>query len=767
MAVFLTLYAQAQTRPFITTWQTSAANESITIPTAGDGYNYTVNWGDNSTDNNTYTGAEAAAAATHEYATSGTYTVTISGAFPRIRFSQLINSRLTSTLATGQIRTVEQWGDQAWTSMESAFAGCSDLTFNTTDAPDLSGVMDMSHMFRESSFKGDISDWNVSSVTNMYWMFGESSFNGNISNWNVSSVTDMRVMFYLSPFNGDISKWNTSSVTRMADMFNNNAAFNGDISNWNVSSVTNMDRMFLSSSSFNGDISKWNTSSVTSTKDMFHGSSFNQDLSEWNVSSVTDMRQMFRSSPFNQDLSKWDISSVTQMTAMFRSNSSISSENYDKLLIGWSTLDEDEAQIPSTIIFFSAPKRYSCRGKMGRDTLTMRYRWRIRGDELIPIRTDAAALSAFIAQCEVTADNLTAPTANNKCDGTGTKITATHSIPADVFPITSDTVVIWTYTDNGKSIVQTQQVTIRDTEAPMPGENNLPMLTAACPLAADEVPIPTATDNCDDGPITATTMASPPISESTTITWTYTDASGNTSTQTQQVTIRDMEAPMPAAADLPMLEDCSQITSLTVPVGTDNCDGPVTATTTTVVPISESTMITWAYTDVAGNMVTQMQQVTIGDTEAPTPDLSNDLSEITSSGSPVTEADVTVPTATDNCEDGPIMATTNAVFPITSSITITWTYTDAAGNMSTQTQEVTITPLGVVDDVLEAVVFPNPSVRYVEVRSPISSTFQLLSLSGKPLLEGTTNTKVDISSLQSGLYLVQLSDGRLLKFVRE
>ena len=64
-------------------------------------------------------------------------------------------------------------------------------------------------------------------------------------------------------------------------------------------------------------------------------------------------------------------------------------------------------------------------------------------------------------------------------------------------------------------------------------------------------------------------------------------------------------------------------------------------------------------------------------------------------------------------------------------------------------------------------IFPNPSGRYLEVRSSVRGTFQILSLSGKPLLEGPTNTRVDITSLQSGLYLVQMPDGHLLKFVRE
>ncbi|MDE0471173.1 MAG: T9SS type A sorting domain-containing protein, partial [Ekhidna sp.] len=75
-------------------------------------------------------------------------------------------------------------------------------------------------------------------------------------------------------------------------------------------------------------------------------------------------------------------------------------------------------------------------------------------------------------------------------------------------------------------------------------------------------------------------------------------------------------------------------------------------------------------------------------------------------------------------------------------------------------------PLG-ADDAAEVVIFPNPSGRYLEVRSPAEGIFKILSLSGKPLLEGTTNTRVDITFLRGGLYLVRLPNGRLLKFVRE
>ena len=62
---------------FITTWQTTSDNESITIPTTGSGYNYNIDWGDG----DTQTGLVGDA--THTYSTAGLYTIEISGDFPR------------------------------------------------------------------------------------------------------------------------------------------------------------------------------------------------------------------------------------------------------------------------------------------------------------------------------------------------------------------------------------------------------------------------------------------------------------------------------------------------------------------------------------------------------------------------------------------------------------------------------------------------------------------------------------------------------------
>ena len=383
-------------------------------------------------------------------------------------------------------------------------------------------------------------------------------------------------------------------------------------------------------------------------------------------------------------------------------------------------------------------------------------------DTTDPVPNPSNDLSTLTAACSIPAADVIIPTAMDNCDG---PITATTNVTP---PITASTTIMWTYTDAvGNTATQTQQVTIADNVPPTPNlSNDLSEIMRQCPLGESELTTPAASDNCT-GTVTVTNnIVNFPITSDTTITWTYTDGANNTATQTQQVTIADTTDPIPTVTDLPTLEDCSQITSLTAPTATDNCDGTIMGITTTTPPIMTSTTLTWTYRDVAGNMTTQMQQVTIGDTEAPVPS-NSDLPVIMGECPVAAIADLTAPTATDNCNAGTITATTDAaIFPITSTTTITWTYTDAARNTATQTQEV-ICPLSAVEDIAEAIIFPNPSSRYLEVRSSMGGTFQLLSLSGKPLLEGTTNTRVDIASLQSGLYLVQLSDGRLLKFVGE
>ncbi len=221
---------------FITTWQVNAG-EQIVIPTRGGyNYNYQIDWGDGNSDSN-LTGPRS-----HTYTVAGTYTVKISGDFPRIIACD-------NTLGNRQkLRSIEQWGSQAWRSMRDAFRNCNQVTLNATDAPNLSNVSDMSYMFDNArAFNGNIGHWNVSQVSNMSYMFYvATAFNGNIGTWNVGAVTNMEAMFDgATSFNQDIGSWNVSRVSNMDHMFHGASSFNQDISRWDISQVSSMDQMLV------------------------------------------------------------------------------------------------------------------------------------------------------------------------------------------------------------------------------------------------------------------------------------------------------------------------------------------------------------------------------------------------------------------------------------------------------------------------------------------------------------------------------------------
>jgi surface protein len=136
---------------------------------------------------------------------------------------------------------IKSFGNIAWSSFDTAFVGCSNLTGTFTDVPNLLNVTNLLQTFRGTSlFNGDISSWNVSNVTTMSFMFFQTGlFNQDIGSWDVSNVTNISGMFFQSQsFNQDIGSWDVSKVTNMSSTFLQAPSFDQNLENWNIINVT-------------------------------------------------------------------------------------------------------------------------------------------------------------------------------------------------------------------------------------------------------------------------------------------------------------------------------------------------------------------------------------------------------------------------------------------------------------------------------------------------------------------------------------------------
>ena len=65
----------------------------------------------------------------------------------------------------------------------------------------------------------NLNDIDTSLITDMSGLFSDLRFNGDISNWDVSNVKTMSYMFSYSIFNRDINKWDVRKVDNMSRMF--------------------------------------------------------------------------------------------------------------------------------------------------------------------------------------------------------------------------------------------------------------------------------------------------------------------------------------------------------------------------------------------------------------------------------------------------------------------------------------------------------------------------------------------------------------------
>ncbi|MEO9310619.1 MAG: HYR domain-containing protein, partial [Nitrososphaera sp.] len=176
----------------------------------------------------------------------------------------------------------------------------------------------------------------------------------------------------------------------------------------------------------------------------------------------------------------------------------------------------------------------------------------------------------------------------------------------------------------------------------------------------------------------------------TTVIWTAIDNAGNVGIATQTVTVGDSTPPVfsnlsdivveakgtqnEIVLDTPIVTDLVGVLSVTN-------DAPATF------PLGE-TIVTWTATDVAKNTATAIQKVTVKDTKPPKINAPANITvEATSlDGNHVNLGE---PTVSDNTEIASITNDAPDTFPLGETI-VTWTATDVAGNISTDTQKINI-----------------------------------------------------------------------------
>ena len=264
-------------------------------------------------------------------------------------------------------------------------------------------------------------------------------------------------------------------------------------------------------------------------------------------------------------------------------------------------------------------------------------------------------------------------------------VTITNDAPATGFPV-GTTAVTWTATDaNGNATTGTQNVTVADSTAPVLTVPADVSVEANGVLSTVSIGSATATDIFA---VTVTSDAPATYALGTTVvTWTATDANGNATTGTQNVTVVDTTAPVltvPADVSVEANGVLSTV-DLGVATATDIFGATVVNDAPATFPLG-STTVTYTATDGNGLTTTATQTVTVVDTTAPVLTVPADVS---------VEANAVMSTvAIGNATATDIFAVTitsdaPATYALGTTV-VTWTATDANGNATSGTQNVTV-----------------------------------------------------------------------------
>jgi hypothetical protein len=326
------------------------------------------------------------------------------------------------------------------------------------------------------------------------------------------------------------------------------------------------------------------------------------------------------------------------------------------------------------------------------------------------VKPDDISVKSPLGQCganvEFAATETTAiPAATITYSENGSEVVSGANFSAGVHTITA------TATNVVGSTSVDFTITVIDDQSPTiiaPADITLETLPGECGVKNLQFGWPEVADNCSVADFYPDHNRNFPVG-TTDVVWTVVDASGNTATAIQHITIVDNEKPIiqkafdwgrEGATAEPGKCGTSNIASLHLGVpGTqstfvvsDNCGiASITSNAPAFFPVGV-TIVTYTVTDIHGNFSTVDEQVTVTDFEPPViAAVDNITVNATSANGAV--VNYATPIGTDNCSAATTVMTeglaSGATFPIGTTI-ITYVVTDATGLTASTTFSVTV-----------------------------------------------------------------------------
>ena len=304
----------------------------------------------------------------------------------------------------------------------------------------------------------------------------------------------------------------------------------------------------------------------------------------------------------------------------------------------------------------------------------------------------------------------------------------------EVFPL-GETIVTWTATDtSGNIAMDSQKVLVEDTTSPIlviPSDIQMEIITSTGMQI--DLGIASSNDLIDSqSKITNDAPEVFPLGE-TIVTWTTTDASGNSASATQTISIIDTTSPVIFDPEHIVMEAINRENNsimLNSPETTDIQDVELSNDAPEVFPLGE-TIVTWTATDTSGNSASATQTISVIDTTIPIITIPADIQvEAISLDANVVEFDSAE--ASDKVEISSITNDAPEVFPLGETI-VTWTATDTSGNSASATQ--TISVIDTTSPVIE-----QPESFSFEAINRVDNIFELSTI------ESSDNTEVALVS---------------------